>query len=77
MKWANFLNQSTITQMESYLWAVRGRPMMKSNMNRNEVGKLPESINNHLDGIILVGSGRQTHDEIHADVFPFLGRNIQ
>jgi hypothetical protein len=46
-------------------------------MNRNEVSKLHESINNHLDGIILAGGKRQTHDEIYADVFPLLGRNIQ
>jgi hypothetical protein len=46
-------------------------------MNRNEVGRLWELINNHSDGIILVGSERQTHDEIHADVFPLPGRNIQ
>jgi hypothetical protein len=46
-------------------------------MNKNEVGRLRESINNHLDGIILVGSQRKTHDEIHTDVFPLPGTSIQ
>jgi hypothetical protein len=46
-------------------------------MNRNEVSRLRESINNHLDGIILAGSQRQTHDEIHIDVFPLPGRSVQ
>jgi hypothetical protein len=44
---------------------------------RNEVSKLAEPIHNHPDGLKLVGRERQTHNEIHADVFPFLGRNIQ
>jgi hypothetical protein len=43
----------------------------------NEVSKLGESIHDHLDGVKLVGRERQTHNEIHADVFPFPGRNIQ
>jgi hypothetical protein len=46
-------------------------------MNRNEVSRLRELINNHSDGIILVGSQRQTHDEIHTDVFPLPSRSIQ
>jgi hypothetical protein len=45
-------------------------------INRNEVGILHESINNQLDGIILAGSQRKTHDEIHTDVFPLSGRSI-
>jgi hypothetical protein len=39
-------------------------------MDRDEVSRLGESNNNHLDGIILAGSQRKTHDEIHTDVFP-------
>jgi hypothetical protein len=46
-------------------------------MNRDEVSRLPESINDHPDGIILAGSQRKTHDEIHTDVFPLPGRSIQ
>jgi hypothetical protein len=46
-------------------------------MNKNEVSRLHESINNHPDGIILVSSQRKTHDEIHTDVFPLLGRSIK
>jgi hypothetical protein len=39
--------------------------------------RLHESIINHVDGIIFVGSQRQIHDEIHTDVFPLLGWSIQ
>jgi hypothetical protein len=46
-------------------------------MNRNEVSRLRESINNHPNGIILAGSQRQTHDEIYTDVFPLPSRSIQ
>jgi hypothetical protein len=46
-------------------------------MNRDEVSRLPESINNHPDGVILASNQRKTHDEIHTDVFPLLGRSIQ
>jgi hypothetical protein len=46
-------------------------------MNKNEVSRLHESINNHPDGIILTGSQRQTHDEIHIDIFPLPGMSIQ
>jgi hypothetical protein len=42
----------------------------------NEVCRLGESIQDHPDGIKLAGGERQTHNEIHADVFPFSGRNI-
>jgi hypothetical protein len=45
-------------------------------MNKDEVSRLHESINNHLDGIILEGSQRETHDEIHTDVSPLPGRSI-
>jgi hypothetical protein len=46
-------------------------------MNKNEVSRLHESINNLPDRIILTGSQRQTHDEIHIDIFPLPGRSIQ
>jgi hypothetical protein len=46
-------------------------------MHWNEVSRLGEPINNHPDGIKLVGGERQTHNEIHADVFPFACRNVQ
>jgi hypothetical protein len=46
-------------------------------MNRNEVSRLHESINNYPDGIIIAGSQRQIHDEIHVDIFSFLGRSTQ
>jgi hypothetical protein len=41
------------------------------------VRRLGEPIHEYPDGIKLVGRGRQTHNEINADVFPFLGTNIQ
>jgi hypothetical protein len=40
-------------------------------MHMNEVGRLGESINNHSIGIILAGSERHTHNEIHADISHF------
>jgi hypothetical protein len=41
------------------------------------MSRLGEPINDQPYGIKLVGIERQTHNEIHANVFPFLGRNIQ
>jgi hypothetical protein len=46
-------------------------------MHWNEMSRLSEPINDHPDGIKLAGRERQTHNEIHNDVFPLLGRNIQ
>jgi hypothetical protein len=46
-------------------------------VHRNEVSRLGEPINDHPNGIKLVGRERQTHNEIHVDVFPFTRRNIQ
>jgi hypothetical protein len=46
-------------------------------VHRNEVCTLGEPIHDHPDGIKHVGRERQTHNEIHADVFPFSARNIQ
>jgi hypothetical protein len=48
-----------------------------SGVHPNEMSRHGESIDNHLDGVKLVGRERQTHNEIRADVFPFLGGNIQ
>jgi hypothetical protein len=41
------------------------------------MSRLGELINDHPDEIKLVGRERQTHNEIHADVFSFPSRNIQ
>jgi hypothetical protein len=46
-------------------------------VHRNEVRGLGEPIHEYPDGIKLAGRGRQTHNEIHADVFPFPGTDIQ
>jgi hypothetical protein len=43
----------------------------------DEVSRLRELINDHPNGIILVDNQRKTHEEIHTDVFPLLGRSIQ
>jgi hypothetical protein len=41
------------------------------------MSRLGEPINDHLDGVKLVGRERQTYNEIHVDVFPLPGRNIE
>jgi hypothetical protein len=41
-------------------------------MNGYEVGRFGESINEHPNQIKLVGSQRQTHNELNADVNPLL-----
>jgi hypothetical protein len=38
---------------------------------------LGKSVDDYLDGVKLVAGERQTHNEIHTDVFPFSGRNTQ
>jgi hypothetical protein len=38
---------------------------------------LGKPIDDYPDGVILAAGERQTHDEIHTDVFPFSGRNTQ
>jgi hypothetical protein len=43
----------------------------------NEMSGLGKSVNDYLDGVKLAAGGRQTHNEIHSDVFPFPGRNTQ
>jgi hypothetical protein len=40
-------------------------------VHQNEMSRLGELIDNHLDGIKLTYTERQTHNEIHACVFPF------
>jgi hypothetical protein len=46
-------------------------------VHQNEMSRLGEPIDDQPDGIKLVGRERQIHNEIHTDVFPFLGKNIQ
>jgi hypothetical protein len=46
-------------------------------VHQNEMSRLSEPINNHPYGVKLAWRERQTHNEIYADVFPFLSRNIQ
>jgi hypothetical protein len=43
----------------------------------NEMSGLGKSIDDYLDGVKLAAGERQTHNKIHTDVFPFLGRNTQ
>jgi hypothetical protein len=38
---------------------------------------LGKSVDDYLDGVKLAAGERQTHNEIHTDVFPFPGRNTQ
>jgi hypothetical protein len=56
MKWADFESRSTITQIESNLWAVKGRPSMKSILisSHFHFGMLSGCSSLHLSaGIIL------------------------
>jgi hypothetical protein len=46
-------------------------------VHQNEMSRLGEPINDHPYGVELEGRERQTHNEIHANVFPFLNRNVQ
>jgi hypothetical protein len=43
----------------------------------NEMIGLGKSVNDYPDGVKLAAGERQTHNEIHIDVFPFPGRNTQ
>jgi hypothetical protein len=43
----------------------------------NEMSGLGKSVDDYPDGVKLAAGERQTHNEIHTDVFPFLGRNTQ
>jgi hypothetical protein len=46
-------------------------------VHQNEMSSLGKLVDDYLDGVKLVGRERQTHNEIHVDVFPFPVRNIQ
>jgi hypothetical protein len=46
-------------------------------VQQNEMSKLGKSVDDYLDGVKLAAGERQTHNEIHVDVFPFPGRNTQ
>jgi hypothetical protein len=41
----------------------------------NEMSGLGKSVDDYLDGVKLAVGEKQTHNEIHTDVFPFLDRN--
>jgi hypothetical protein len=41
------------------------------------MSRLGKPIDDYPDGVKLVGRERQTQNKIHADVFPFLRRNVQ
>jgi hypothetical protein len=43
----------------------------------NEMSGLGKSVDDYPDGIKPVAGERQTHNEIHTDVFPFVGKNTQ
>jgi hypothetical protein len=46
-------------------------------VHRNKISRLGKPVDDYLDGVKLVGRGRQTHNKIHANVFPFPCRDIQ
>jgi hypothetical protein len=46
-------------------------------VHRHEMSRLGESSHYRPYGILLAGRERQTHVEIHTDIFPFPGMNIQ
>jgi hypothetical protein len=41
------------------------------------MSRLGKSVDNYPNGVKFVADERQTHNEIHTNVFPFLGRNTQ
>jgi hypothetical protein len=43
----------------------------------NEMSGLGKSVDDYLDGVKLAAGERQTHNEIHTDVFSFPDRNTQ
>jgi hypothetical protein len=45
--------------------------------HRNEMNRLGKSVDDYPNGVKLAVGERQAHNEIHTDVFPFLGRNTQ
>jgi hypothetical protein len=46
-------------------------------MYQNEMSRLGKPIDDYQNGVKLAAGERQAHNEIHTDVFPFLGRNTQ
>jgi hypothetical protein len=46
-------------------------------MHWNEMSRLVKSVDDYPNGVKLAAGERQTHNEIHTDVFPFSGRNTQ
>jgi hypothetical protein len=44
-------------------------------VHRNEMCRLGESVDDYPNGVKLAVGERQSHNEIHTDVFPFPGRN--
>jgi hypothetical protein len=45
-------------------------------VHRNVMSRLGKSVDDHPNGVKLAVAEGQAHNEIHTDVFPFLGRNI-
>jgi hypothetical protein len=43
----------------------------------NKMSGLGKSVDDYPNGVKLAAGERQTHNEIHTDVFPFPGRNTQ
>jgi hypothetical protein len=43
----------------------------------NEMSRLGKSVGDYPDGVKLAADERQTGNEIHDNIFPFLGRNTQ
>jgi hypothetical protein len=43
----------------------------------NEMRGLGKSVDDYPNGVKLAAGERQSHNEIHTDVFPFLGRNTR
>jgi hypothetical protein len=46
-------------------------------VHRNEMSRLGKSVGDYTNGVKLAAGERQTHNEIHTDIFSFLGRNTQ
>jgi hypothetical protein len=45
-------------------------------VHRNEMSGLGKLVNDYPNGVKLAAGERQTHNEIHTDVFPFPRRGI-
>jgi hypothetical protein len=46
-------------------------------VHQNEMSRLGKSDDDYPNGVQLAAGERQAHNEIHTDIFPFLGRNTQ